>query len=276
MLRTFGAALLAAFLFPVAAVASTTTTPHRAPVVKIKLAASSGYAALKAAKAQGVFTKAGVDLTIVPMSSSKGVVQAVNAGGVQFGITDPTVAMWQGIQNNLSYKIVSGAEAYKAKSIGVFAGSGIASTSDLNQATIAAAEQGSVAALATDVWLDEAGADSSSVTWEYLPTSALAKALRSGATAVVAPAGLVKGKSLGDPIASTYGVGAPLAVAIANVNVGSAKIKKLIKALTGVRGFNVKLNMALLEAESETVSNYGLTENQPDLSALVWSGAPKS
>lgn len=275
MKRTLGVALVVALLVPVGALAST-SAPRTANATKLRVGASSGYAALKAAKAQGVFSKAGLDVTVVPMSSAKGVVQAVSGGGLQFGITDPTVAMWQSIKSSLSFKIVSGAEAYKAKSFGVFAGSGIASVGDLNQATIAVTDKGSVAGLATAVWLDEAGADSSSVTWKNTQPAGLAKALAGGATAVVAPAALYKSKSLGDPIGSTYGAGAPLSVAISGSKVSNATIKKFVTALAGVSGFTTKLKLSALEAESETVSDYGLTEDQPDISTLVWAGAPKS
>src|SRR5262245_61538466 len=99
MKRTFGVALLVALLVPVAALASTSAPRSAEANAKIRVAASSGYAALKAAKAKGVFSKAGLDVTIVPMTSTKGVVQAVSGGGVQFGIADPTVAMWQGIKS---------------------------------------------------------------------------------------------------------------------------------------------------------------------------------
>ena len=104
----------------------------------------------------------------------------------------------------------------------------------------------------------------------------LAKALTNGATAVVAPAALVKGKSLGDPVGSSFGAGAPLTVAISGTDADSATIKKFVAALAGVQGFTVKLNMDALETEAQAVSDYGLTEDEPDLSTLVWSGAPKS
>src|SRR3954471_13048139 len=105
-------ALVVTLLVPVAGVSAKST----APTAKIVVAAASAYPALKAAKAKGVFSAAGLDVSLVPMTSSKGAVKAVSAGTVQFAIVDPGVAMYQATAFGQSVKIVSGAEVYKAKS----------------------------------------------------------------------------------------------------------------------------------------------------------------
>lgn len=275
MKRTFGVALLVALLVPVAALASK-SAPRTAKATKVVVAVSSDYAALKQAKAKGVFSDAGLDVTFVAMGSAKGVDQAVIGGVAQFGITDPTVAMWQAMARDLSLQIVSGATAYKAKSIVAVAGSGVNTVADLNQATIAVPERGGVTFLATAVWLDDAGADSSSVVWKRVRVPQLGQALAGGAGAAVGPAALLKGKVLGDPIAVAFGAGAPLSVSISGTDVNDATIKQFVAALAGVDGFTTKLNMDALQAEAETIGNYGLTENDPDLATLVWAGAPKA
>jgi hypothetical protein len=48
-----------------------------------------------------------------------------------------------------------------------------------------------------------------------------------------------------------------------------------VRALAKVRGATTKLDMDGLTAEAETMTDYALSDAQPDLDTLVWSGAPK-
>ena len=259
---------------PVTGVSASSGTAA-APSAKIRVAVVSGYAALKAAKAQ--FATSGLDVSFVSMKSSKGAVKAASSGAVQFAIVDPGVAMWQATKFGVQIKIVAGAEAYKTKSWGIVGGNSVTDASSLYQQKIAIQERAGVSHLATDVWLDTNGADSTSVTYTELQPTAMAAALASGKVgAASGPLALLKGKAIGDPVGDAFGAGAPTSVVVAGAKSPTATIKKFVAALGKVRGFTTKLKMNALETEAETLGNYAFTDGQPDLDTLVWSGAAKA
>ena len=52
-------------------------------------------------------------------------------------------------------------------------------------------------------------------------------------------------------------------------------VRSFVRALGKVSGSTTKINLDGLTAEAETMTDYALTDAQPDLDTLVWSGAPK-
>ena len=271
-----GTAVVVLLLIPAAGVAasSPSSAASSAKGGQFVIASSYGYKALVKARRAGVFKNTGLNVVIRP-NSSKGAVAAVANGTADLAITDAGVVLYRAAKDSLDIRIVSGAEADAGKQYAVV-GSGISDVSGLYQKRIAISGHGSLGQLATSVWLDNNGADSTSITWVSMAPKRLATAVSSGtADAAFGAASRLDGNAIGDPVTDAFGADAPTNVVIASSSASAATLKTIVADLAKA-GFTTKLNMDALGLEATALLDYAYVDSAPDLTTLVWSGAPKS
>jgi NitT/TauT family transport system substrate-binding protein len=132
---------------------------------------------------QGYFTKAGLDVEVVPIANTALIVQAVSAGTIDMGSTS-LMPIARAFQSGVPIVLVapSGASSIKAPLEGIIVGndSGIKTAKDLAGKTLVVSVLGSIIQVEALAWIDKQGADWKSVKWVEAPPPADGALVASG------------------------------------------------------------------------------------------------
>jgi NitT/TauT family transport system substrate-binding protein len=129
---------------------------------------------------QGFFKKAGLDVELVSAANGPAIAAAVASGTVDMG-SGNALSIAQAHDRGLNFVYVAAAGAYDTKS--PTAGCVVAKSSpvrvakDLNGKTIAVATLGSLGEIAMRAWLDQNGADLSTIKFVEMPYAAMDTAI---------------------------------------------------------------------------------------------------
>ena len=164
---------------PVRLDAQTALVPIRIATIPSEFAAEAYYA-----KELGYFEKAGLDVSITPISSGAAIVAALVGGSADFGYSN-ILSILIARDKGLPLTIVMPANLYVGKSatIGILAvpkNSPIHTAKDLNGKIVAVNGLNSMPHLGVQNWIDKNGGDSSTVKFVELPFSSMAPSLSSG------------------------------------------------------------------------------------------------
>lgn len=132
---------------------------------------------------QGFFKKAGLDVELVPSANGPAIAAAISGGTLDAG-SGNALSIALAHERGLNFVYVAPGGAYTSAS--PTAGMVVAKTSavrtakDLDGKTIAVATLGSIGEIASRAWLDQNGADLSTIKFVEMPFSSMNTALASG------------------------------------------------------------------------------------------------
>jgi NitT/TauT family transport system substrate-binding protein len=131
----------------------------------------------------GIFSRAGLDVTIQGMSNGGAISSAVASGAVNVGCSN-IVSLAQAHQHGIPFVIIAPAGLYSSKAatsvLMVPADSPIKTAKDLSGKTIAVTGLKTISQFAPMAWIDKNGGNSASVQWIEVPPASLAAALAQG------------------------------------------------------------------------------------------------
>jgi ABC-type nitrate/sulfonate/bicarbonate transport system substrate-binding protein len=169
---------LAAMAAAPSALGAQTPAPLRVGTVAFEAAAEVYFA-----KEQGYFTKAGLDVTIVPIANTSAIAEAVATGSVDVGFSallSIAVAHARGIPFVLIAPANVQDPAAEFAALIVPTASPIRTAKDLNGKIIGTQALKTIGEYAPRYWIDRNGGDSSTVKFLELPFPAVADALGAG------------------------------------------------------------------------------------------------
>jgi|HubBroStandDraft_3_1064219.scaffolds.fasta_scaffold406387_1 NitT/TauT family transport system substrate-binding protein len=163
--------------------ASTRLAAARTPRLPIRVASSlvNAAAPLLYAQSSGHFREAGLDVTIEKMTSGSEVAEAIAAGAVDVGLVS-TVPILNAYAKGVGLVILFPTKIHiqgsaSDSALVVRPDSPIRSAKDFNGKTVSCSALKDIAWLGARAWLDQNGADSSTVAFTEIPFSAVASAL---------------------------------------------------------------------------------------------------
>jgi NitT/TauT family transport system substrate-binding protein len=157
---------------------SQTTATIRIATTPIDAGAEPYYA-----NAMGFFKKAGIDVTIMPISNGAGVAAAVAGGSADIGQSN-VVSIAAAHDRGIPFVIIAPASLYTSKvpqsALVVAKNSPLRSARDLNGKTFGTSGLKTIAQIGPAAWIDRNGGNSSSVNWVEMPFSAIPDAIAGG------------------------------------------------------------------------------------------------
>lgn len=148
--------------------------------VRIAGAATEDSTPIVYAIQTGMYTKAGLDVTFVPVSSGSAATQAVLGGAVEVTKASLTGAFNAHLRG-LPIVIIGNANTWAPQSpfslMVVSSDSTVKTAADLNGATMSSTGLEDENSLAMRVWMDKNGGDSGTVKWVEIPNSGAAEAV---------------------------------------------------------------------------------------------------
>jgi NitT/TauT family transport system substrate-binding protein len=262
--------------------------------------------------AQGMFSAAGLDVRWVRVSGNDAAVDAVASGKADFGVAQAAAVLRIATAKALPLQIVSGASAYRPRTSAVVVktAAAINGAGDLPAKTVAVPAIGGFAYLSFLGWLTDAGNDPSTVRVVALPSFAMAPALQAGlvdAAVIESPflestltprSGL---RAVADSATSSLGPSATAAVWFASKRQKASSTRLFVRAIGNSLAYArthpdevrsrlpegkarsvalpqlvAPLNVASLEIQAVLIAGLALTEQVPDVTAMLWRGAPRA
>lgn len=129
---------------------------------------------------QGMFERAGLDLTVIPSTSGAISIQAVVGGAAQFGYTN-ALSLSTAFLKGLPIAMVAPGAEYNTAApnvqIAVNSDSAIRTAKDLEGKTVSVSGLHDLLAIGTYAWLDKSGADAAKVKFVEIPPASMFAAL---------------------------------------------------------------------------------------------------
>ena len=176
--RTFLAAVAASLAIPRAAEAQ-----RSLQTLRIATSPDDGVMPVLYAERTGAFAAAGLDIELQKLNSGSAVAAAVAGGAADIGRSS-MLPLINGHARGLPFVVVAASTMHVPgdpdSAIIVSADSPVRGARDLTGTTVAVAGLFDLSWLATNVWLDKSGGDSSAVKFVEIPNSAMLAALGAG------------------------------------------------------------------------------------------------
>ena len=129
---------------------------------------------------QGMFEKAGLDLTVIPSTSGATSILAVSSGAAQFGYGN-AVSVAQAFIKGLPIAIVAPGSVYdtaaSSTQVAVGSDSSVRTAKDLEGKTVSVTGLHDLLSLGTRAWLDKNGVDPATVKFVEIPPASMGAAL---------------------------------------------------------------------------------------------------
>lgn len=166
-------------------------TAQNHPAMRIATIANDSLIEPFYARDSGRFTKAGLDVTVETMNNGAAVTAAVVSGAIDIGGSNVT-SLIAAYSRGLPITIVAPASVYSADqyilAVLVSKTSSIKSAHDLEGKVVATSPLGGIGQFATDLWMEQNGADSSKLNWIEIPFDSMQSSLEQGRVAAVVSA----------------------------------------------------------------------------------------
>ncbi|HWE81630.1 MAG TPA: ABC transporter substrate-binding protein [Gaiellaceae bacterium] len=160
-----------------AAAAHPAATPAAATIT-IAVPRSDAAVPFELAAKHGLFASNGVQVQLMLVASTSQALAAVAGGKAQFGVGDPSSVMVYDVDKPASLQLVSGVTTTRRGFTGLLtATAGIRSAAGIYGKRVGVPELDGLDRLAAQVWLDENGADTNTVTFVQVASSNARRAL---------------------------------------------------------------------------------------------------
>lgn len=165
-----------------AATVSAASPGLRPVTITIAVARSDAIVPFELGLQQGTFRAAGLDVRLLVVGSTAQAIASVSGGAAQFGVGDPASVLVYATDRPAPLELVSGVTATKRGFTGLLTTTAtrIRDAAETYGKKIGVPELDGIDRLATQVWLDENGSDTNSVTFVQVASSNARRALARG------------------------------------------------------------------------------------------------